>query len=74
MSDGLFDRLTDDQVLARAAQALKKVNAYPPGSVQRSVQWAVYEQAKAELDRRLYSHVLRKLRERDGGRPRQPPR
>lgn len=60
-----FDGLADEQVLARAAEALKKVNAYVPGSVQRSVQWAVYEQAKAELDLRMLRHVLRRIRERD---------
>jgi hypothetical protein len=34
------------------------------GSTARSMQWAVYEDAKAELDMRLLGHVLRKLRER----------
>jgi hypothetical protein len=57
-----FDGLTDEQVLARCVQALKKVEDYPVGSIQRSIQWAAYDQAKAELDLRFYAHVIRKLR------------
>lgn len=62
-----YEGLTDEQVLARAAAALRKVNASPPGTPQRSMQWAVYEDVKAELDLRLFSHVLRKIREREEG-------
>jgi hypothetical protein len=67
VSDGLFDGLTDKQVLARAQHALRQVENYQVGSVQRAVQWAAYEQAKAELDLRLYSYMMRKLCTRDGG-------
>lgn len=59
-----FEDMTDEQVLERAAAALEKVNRSPLPSIQRSVQWAVYEQAKAELDVRLLRHVLRRRRER----------
>lgn len=62
-----YEGLTDEQVLARATAALRKVNAYPMGSTQRSMQWAVYEDVKAELDMRLLGHVLRKIREREKG-------
>jgi hypothetical protein len=32
--------------------------------LERSVQWALYESAKAELDVRLYRHILAKIQER----------
>ena len=60
---GPFDGLDDVQVLDRAKAALRRVQASSLGSLERSVQWALYEQAKAELDVRLYQHVLRKIRE-----------
>jgi len=60
-----FDGLTDIQVLDRAKAALVRVHAAPLVSIERSVQWAVYEQAKAELDMRLYLFTLKKIQ--DGG-------
>jgi len=59
-----LEDMTDDQLLQRAAHALRLVETYPIGSIQRSIQWAVYEDAKAELDNRLLRHVIRRLRER----------
>jgi hypothetical protein len=59
-----YEELTDEQVLERATRALKMVQEHPVGSTARSMQWAVYENAKAELDMRFMGHVLRKLRER----------
>lgn len=53
--------MTDTQVLARAREACKKASELPPGSIQRSIQWAVFDGAMAELDRRLVRHVLAKL-------------
>jgi hypothetical protein len=64
---GPFKGLTDEQVLARAQQALGKVNSYPLGSVQRAMQWAVYTEAKTELDLRLWGFMTRRLRERNEG-------
>lgn len=61
---GPFEGMSDTQVLARAARALRNVQDYPVGSVQRATHWAVYSEAKAELDRRLLDHMVRKLRER----------
>jgi hypothetical protein len=58
-----FDGLEDVQVLERAKAALRRVHASSLGSIERSVQWALYEQAKAELDMRLYLRVLRKIQE-----------
>ena len=63
MPDDPYQDLPDDQVLARAAEALRQVNGLPPGSIERSMQWAVYESAKAELDLRLFAYVTRKMRE-----------
>lgn len=60
---GPFDGLDDVQVLERAKDALRRVQAAPLPSLERSVQWAVYEQAKAELDMRLYRHTLWKIHE-----------
>lgn len=59
---GLFDGLTDEQILKRAAAALRSVTALPLGSAGRAVKWSAYEAAKAELDLRLYAHIMRKLR------------
>jgi hypothetical protein len=55
--------MNDEQVLGIAAQALRRVQGYPVGSLQRAIMWARYEAAKAELDIRLYTHVVRKLKE-----------
>jgi len=62
-----FAAMDDEQVLERAATALRKVQEHPVGSAARSMQWAVYEDAKAELDLRLCRHVLRKIRDRKQG-------
>lgn len=58
-----YEDLTDDQVLKRAAAALRKVQLYPIGSVQRAVQWGIYEGCAAELDRRAVAHALARLAE-----------
>jgi hypothetical protein len=57
-----FEGLTDNEVLGRAVTALRRANAAPLRSITRSVQWALYEQAKAELDMRMYVHVLAKIK------------
>jgi len=59
-----YQNLTDEQVLARAAQALRKVNALPIGSTERALQWGVFESAKAELDLRMARHILAALEQR----------
>ena len=61
-----FEGLDDAQVLERAKEALTRVHAAPLPSRERSVQWAAYEQAKAELDLRMYQHTLRKIQEGRG--------
>lgn len=59
-----FEGLDDVQVLERAKAALRRVHASSFGTIERSVQWALYEQAEAELDMRLYKFALAKIQER----------
>jgi hypothetical protein len=63
MGDDPYAGMTDEQVLARAAKALRKAATLPTGSIERAIQWAVYDSAKAELDRRLFLHVVAKITE-----------
>lgn len=56
-----YANLTDEEVLAKAAAALRKVHAAPPGSPVRTLQWVVFESAKAELDLRMARHILAEL-------------
>jgi hypothetical protein len=56
-----YAAMTDVQVLARVAAALRKVPEFPVGSIQRGLQWALYESAKAELDQRMFLHVAARL-------------
>jgi hypothetical protein len=65
---GPYDGMTDEDVLARAARALRRVDALLPGSVERSIQWSVYDSAKAELDRRFVRHVLDAIDGEEGPR------
>lgn len=64
---GPFDGLADEQVLARAAASLRRVHAAPLRSLERFLAWNAYEQAKAELDIRLYSHIVAQLKHQSGG-------
>jgi hypothetical protein len=50
--------LTDDEVLKRAAKALRKWSTLPIGTIERSIQRAVFDSAMAELDRRAIAHVV----------------
>lgn len=53
--------MTDEQVLTRAREACKKASALPPGSIERPIQWAVFDGAMAELNRRAIRQILVKL-------------
>lgn len=55
--------MTDEQVLARAREACKKASALPPGGIERPIQWAVFDGAMAELNRRAVSQIQAKLRQ-----------
>ena len=59
-----YDDMTDAEVLKRAADALAKVTRHPMGSVQRAIQWGVYNSCAAELERRAYVHALARIRQR----------
>jgi hypothetical protein len=50
--------MTDDQVLDRAAKALRKWSTLPMGTIQRSMQRAVFDSSMGELDRRAIAHVV----------------
>ena len=65
---GPYYGMEDEQVLARAAGALERAKALPVGSVQRAIQWAVFDSAMMELDRRAMRHILAALGKTDGPR------
>lgn len=67
MGVNVYANMTDEQVLARAAKALRKVDALPIGSTERALQWMVFESAKAELDLRMARHILAELERRERG-------
>lgn len=60
---GPYEGMTDAQVLARASNACKKASALAPGSIERAIQWAVFDGAMAELDQRAFRHILGKLKD-----------
>lgn len=60
-----FRDLTDDQVLNRAAEALKQAAMMKPGTIERELTWMKFDAAMRELDMRAYRHVLQALRDRD---------
>lgn len=66
VSGNPYEDMTDEQVLAGAAGALRKVTTFPVGSLQRAIQWGVYESAKSELDRRMFIMVVAQIREMNG--------
>jgi hypothetical protein len=58
MSTDPYASLTDAEVLDRARRALLKAAELAPGSVERELQWACWESAKAELDLRVARSIL----------------
>jgi hypothetical protein len=56
-----YPDMSNEQVLARATKAFSRASELPPRSVERAIQWAVFDSAMAELDRWIVRHVLRKL-------------
>lgn len=58
-----YAEMSDEEVLARAGTACKKASALPPGSIERTIQWAVFDGAMAELDQRAFRHILGKLKD-----------
>jgi len=59
--------MSDDQVLNRMRIALAREALAIPGSIERGIAKAAYNLASAEMERRLYLHVLAKIREREQG-------
>ena len=60
------ERMSEDELIERARNAMNRASALPVGSLGRSIQWAVFDTLMAELDRRAVRFVLSKLQ--------QPPR
>jgi hypothetical protein len=57
--------MTEDELLDRARTAMLKAAALPPGSLGRSIQWAVYDTYADELRRR----AIRIITTSQGGTP-----
>lgn len=49
--------MTEDELLARARKAMLRASALPAGSLERSVQWAVYDRYAGELRRRVVAVI-----------------
>lgn len=56
-----YANMTDTEVLARAAKALRNAAQYPPGDVRHVLNMALYDSASNELHRRLVAHVLAQI-------------
>ena len=64
------ERMTEDELLARAGKAMVRAAVLPVGSLARSIQWAVYDTYADELARRAAPFLPRLLAE--ARRRRQP--
>jgi hypothetical protein len=62
----IYEAMTDEEVAMRACTALRKTAALPLGGAQRSVQWAVFDGAIAELERRAARNAVARLRDERG--------
>lgn len=51
------EQMTEAELLDRARRAMLRAAALPVGSLERSVQWAVYDTYAAELRRRAIAVV-----------------
>ena len=51
------EQMTEGELLAAARRAMLRAAALPPGSLERSVQWAVYDTYAGELRRRAIAVV-----------------
>ena len=57
-----YEVMRDEEVAIRARDALKKAIAFPLGSAQRAIQWAVFDAATGELERRAARYEVARLR------------
>ena len=60
-----LEQMTEDELLERARKAMLRAAALPPGSLGRSVQWAVFDAAMGELRGRAHRCLTEAMR---GGR------
>ena len=51
------EQMTEAELLERAQRAMLRAAALPPGSLQRSVQWGIYDTYADELRRRAIAVV-----------------
>jgi hypothetical protein len=54
------EQMTEDELLERARKALVRAAQLPRGSLERSVQWGVYDTYADELRRRAVRFLARK--------------
>jgi hypothetical protein len=52
------EHMSEDDLIARARNAMIRASSQPVGSLGRSIQWAVFDTYMAELDRRAMRFVL----------------
>lgn len=62
---GAYENMTDEEVLARAAGALRQRTELPIGSIEREIQRARFDAAMLELDRRVIHRILASIQEQD---------
>lgn len=55
-----LEGMTDEEVLMRATKAFARASELRPGSIQRAIQWGLFDSAMAEMNRRLMQHIERK--------------
>jgi len=55
--------MSEQELLDRARNAMRRAAALPPGSLARSIQWAVYDRYAGELRRRAIAVVARVARD-----------
>lgn len=56
------ERMTEDELLAAAREAFLRAISHPPGSLERAIQWTVYDRYAGELRVRASEALLRAMR------------
>ena len=59
-----LEQMNEDELLARARAAMARAATLPPGSLGRSIQWAVFDAAMDELRSRAARHIVEALKRR----------
>ena len=61
MTSTPLDKMSEDELLESARQAMGRAASLPVGSLGRSIQWGVFDTLMAELDRRAIRYRLSRL-------------